>query len=374
MARVFLDLVNKMRSLIIKITFVLFGSWLALCIFDAAVYFSPRRLLPGPVLQLMQQMDANSGSYYRRDPVFGFTIKPGTDFVFPGEEFRFRLQTRLNFSDAGFRGGTVGGPVWGAAFGDSFTFGVGVDQDATWIARLSALTNKEIVNFGVPGHGPYQHTRILQKYGAPLRPKIIFYALFINDLEDGVRFERRRKNPTRKLSFKRFMKKYSASYNLFRNLSRSVKRNLGDETWDGIGLKLLERKLRDPYSVPDENFDSAWAAIAAQIDDAIEESESINANFVLLYFPSKEEVYWELVRERVESIERFEKRIEKLRKITAEFCESRRLPCLDLSPALKHRGLRGEKLYFPVDIHWNEKGNSVVADEIYKFLVENNLI
>ncbi len=373
-AFVFLDLVAMVNHLIIKTALAMFGTSLALGIFDLAAFLLPNHLLPNPVLKLVHQMEANSGAYYRRDPAFGVMIKPGTDFVFPGEEFSFRLQTRLNFPDAGFRGGTLGGPVWGAAFGDSFTFGVGVDQGATWVGRLSALTNREILNFGVPGLGPYQHTRILRKYGAPLRPKIVFYALFTNDVDDGVRFERRQNGHTRKLTVKRFLKKYSVSYNLFRNLSRSIKRDLRDDTWNGIGLKLLERKLRDPYSVPDEKFDSAWAAIAAQIDDAIDESKRINAKFVLLYFPSKEEVYWELAGDRIESIERFEERIGKLRKTTAEYCESRRLSCLDLSPALKTRGLSGEKLYFPVDIHWNEKGNSVVAEEIYKFLVEKNLI
>ncbi|MDH3442574.1 MAG: GDSL-type esterase/lipase family protein [Deltaproteobacteria bacterium] len=363
-----------LKSFIIKTTLVLFSVSFALVAFDLTVYLLPKQLVPGPLLKIVHQMEINSGSYFRRHPTLRFTIKPNTDFVFAGEDFSFRLQTRLNYPDAGFRGGTLGGPVWGAAFGDSFTFGVGVDQAATWVGRLSALTNREIINFGVPGHGPFRYTRILQKYGVPLRPKFVFYALFANDLEDGLRFERRYDGRKQNMSVKRFLKKYSVSYNLFRNLSRALKRDLRDNSWDGIGVKLLDRKLRDPYSVPDGKFDAAWTAVATQIDNAIDESKRINATFVLLYVPTKEEVYWKLAKEKVKSIERFEERIEKLRKTTAEFCESRRLSCLDLSPALKTRGLSGEKLYFPVDIHWNEKGNSVVAEEIYKFLVENNLI
>jgi hypothetical protein len=45
-----------------------------------------------------------------------------------------------------------------------------------------------------------------------------------------------------------------------------------------------------------------------------------------------------------------------------------------LSSALKARARNGEMLYFPVDIHWNEKGNLVVAQEIGNFLREKNLL
>lgn len=365
------------KNFVVNAALVVFSISLALVGFDLAIYLLPKDSLPRPLRDVVEQMEINSGRQYRDHPQLGFTITPKSDFVFPGEEFRFRFHTRLNFPDAGFRGGTLGGPPWGAAFGDSFTFGAGVEQAATWVARLSELTSREIINFGVPGHGPYQYTRILQKYGAPLRPKIVFYALFTNDLEDSQRFEGRHKShksPDRRFSIKRFLKNYSASNNLFRNLSHSFKTKLKDNTWNGIGLKLLDRKLRSPYGIPDGEFETTWATTAKQIEIAVEESKRINATFVFLYFPSKEEVYWELDKEKVKSIDGFEERIARLRKTTLSFCRSRQLLCLDLSPALKSRGLSGEKLYYPVDIHWNELGNLAVAQEIHKFLIENKLI
>jgi SGNH hydrolase-like domain, acetyltransferase AlgX len=132
--------------------------------------------------------------------------------------------------------------------------------------------------------------------------------------------------------------------------------------------------LRSPYGVAESRFASAWTAVARQIEDAVEESKRINATFVLLYFPSKVEVYWELTKGKIKEIELFKERIERLRKVTMAFCVSRGLWCLDLTPALKARGQRGEKLYYPVDIHWNEEGNTVAAREIYEFLVEKKLI
>jgi len=45
-----------------------------------------------------------------------------------------------------------------------------------------------------------------------------------------------------------------------------------------------------------------------------------------------------------------------------------------LTPALKRRAEQGEKVYFSADSHWNDAGNRIVADEIYKQLVEKNIL
>ncbi|MDP2605832.1 MAG: GDSL-type esterase/lipase family protein [Deltaproteobacteria bacterium] len=360
------------KRFLAKTALVLSSILFTLGAFDLTVYLFPRQLLPGPLRNLVFLMDGDT--YYVKDPPIGSMIRPHTDYVFPGEEFSFRIQTRLNFPNTGFRGGTLGGPAWGAAFGDSFTFGAGVDQEATWVAQLSRLTNREIINFGVPGHGPHQYTRIFQKYGVGLRPKVVFYALFSNDLKDGVRFEAPQANRRQRMTAKRFMKRYSASYNILNNVSRSFRKRWTHERRNTIGLKLLDRRLRDPYGIADRKFASAWAGIARQIENAHDESKRINATFVLLYFPQKEEVYWELAKERIESIGVFKERVDRLRKTIVAFCGARDLLCFDLTPTLKARGLRGEIFYFPVDIHWNENGNRLVAQEIYRFLLEKKLI
>jgi len=41
---------------------------------------------------------------------------------------------------------------------------------------------------------------------------------------------------------------------------------------------------------------------------------------------------------------------------------------------LRARGSNGEKLYFPIDTHWNEIGHRVVAEEIYKFLSKAKIL
>lgn len=362
------------RQLLVNTALVVFSICFTTALFDLAVHFLPKQSLPAPLRDVVQQMEITRGEHFINHRELGSMINPASDFIFPGTEFRFRFHTPLDYPDAGFRGGTLGGPAWGAAFGDSFTFGAGVELQATWVARLAELTNREIINFGVPGHGPYQYTKIFEKYGAPLRPKVVFYALFTNDLEDARRFEGKHESRQRGFSPKRFFKNYSVSHNAFRNLWRSLRPVKSQASGSGLGVKLLDRKLRDPYGVPDAEFASVWSAITRQIERAVEASQRSDATFVLLYFPSKEEVYWELAKERVAAIPGFSERIARLQKTAANFCQARKLRCLDLSSALKARAQRGELLYFAEDIHWNEKGNLLAAQEIHRFLADQNLI
>lgn len=365
---------SPFKHFLVNTLLVVLSVTFAMAVFDVAVYFLPKSILPGALRDVVQQLEINRGTQYLDHPELGFTINPASDFVFPGSEFRFRFHTPLDYPDAGFRGGTRGGPVWGAAFGDSFTFGAGVELNSTWVARLAELTKREIVNFGVPGHGPYQYTKIFQKFGAPLRPTIVFYALFINDLKDARRFEGVHTGKGAGLSIKRFLKNYSVSHNVFRNLGRSLSRKRKDAMWHGVGVSLIDRRLRDPYGLPDEEFGESWTAVTAQIEQAAKEAERIGATFVLLYFPSKEEVYWELARDKLAATPGFAQRIDRFRNSALQHCQGRQLLCLDLTPSLKARGLAGEALYFPVDIHWNETGNLLVAQEIHKFLLKRKLI
>jgi hypothetical protein len=361
-----------LKDFVAKTALVLLSVFFTFVAIDLVIYMCPSNLLPGRLRDLAFVMEPEI--HYVNNPSTGFMIRPGSDYIFPGEEFTFRVQTRLNYSNAGFRGGTLGGPVWGAAFGDSFTFGAGVDQEATWVARLARLAQREVINFGVPGHGPPQYTRILDEYGVPFHPKIIFYGIFSNDLKDEVRSETPPARGPEKMTVKKFMRRYSATYNILRNLSRALKRSWATDTPSRIGVKLLDRRLRDPYGIPDEKFASVWAASARRIDEAIAESKRINSTFVLLYFPQKEEVYWELAKERIKDMDTFKERISRLRNSILSFCASRKALCLDLTPALKKHALGGEQLYYPVDIHWNQKGNALVAQEIYQFLLDKQLV
>jgi hypothetical protein len=357
-----------MRTFFGKALAILFGVLFAFFLVEVLGRVLPASLLPGPFNILIQEMAVGTRRYSRPHDDLKYTIKPGTDFELKQPEFVFRYKTNLNFPDAGFRGGTLGGPVWGVAVGDSFTFGSGVNQEATWVAQLAALAKKDVLNLGVPGYGPFQYTRALEKYGGSLSPRIIFYVLYANDLADSIAFQQWLNGRQRKMSHKTYLRRNFITIHLFNKLRgwrKSKKRSV--EVPD-VDVKLVPRRLSDPYGLGKNSYDSAWTLAKRQIEKAHEDSKRINAAFVLLYLPSKEEVYWDQVKAKARRVASAEERSDRLNIDLSEFCSARGLWCLDLSQALRARASKAEKLYFTINIHWTENTHRVAAEEIHRFL------
>lgn len=72
------------------------------------------------------------------------------------------------------------------AIGDSCTFGLGVDDDATWPVRLEGMLrdkgiDAEVVNAGVPGYTAFQGLRFLESRGLALEPDVLVVTFGFND-------------------------------------------------------------------------------------------------------------------------------------------------------------------------------------------------
>ncbi len=72
-------------------------------------------------------------------------------------------------------------------FGDSFTYGVGIEWQDTFGAQLSLLLNTPVINAGVNSHSPTAYTYRLKKLltAKAIPPKaIIIMAIDISDVQD----------------------------------------------------------------------------------------------------------------------------------------------------------------------------------------------
>jgi GDSL-like lipase/acylhydrolase family protein len=363
-----------MKALLGKLALVVLGSFLALLILELSVLLLPPRLLPAPLRDLASEINIRSHKHNVPDPQLRYVIRPGTDFVFTWRDFSFRLKTNLNFPHAGFRGGTLGGPAWGVAVGDSFTFGHGVNQEATWIAQLAKSAQREIINLGVAGWGPQQYTRVLEEYGLPMQPKVVFYGLYSNDLSDSVIFEKWRQGRVGGFSLGRFLREHSVTFSIFRNLRLYLEAGSGDIRLNDVGYRFSSKRLKKIIETNRKSFRPGWPIVKREIEKALEDCQRANATFVLLYFPSKEEVYWDLIKENAESLGSLDNDVGILRKSTLEFCRSRQLLCLDLTPPLKKRAADRQKLYYSIDEHWNDLGHRIVAGEIHRFLLDRKIL
>jgi len=85
-------------------------------------------------------------------------------------------------------GGKAGaGPRW-AVFGDSFTFGLGVDDGQTFVDGLNRYRagGRRYLNLGVPGYSTDQEYLYMQKVLPKLRPERVILVVYLaNDLFDN---------------------------------------------------------------------------------------------------------------------------------------------------------------------------------------------
>jgi len=121
-------------------------------------------------------------NFYVEDPLLGVRLEPGASM-------RFRLHDNpvsvINVNAQGYRGAD-----WTAApgeaeilvVGDSQVFGLGVNDDETFSARLAQLTGRPVLNAGVPTYGPLEYLAITQEILEQRQPKTVVYVLnFLND-------------------------------------------------------------------------------------------------------------------------------------------------------------------------------------------------
>ncbi|PWB74841.1 MAG: hypothetical protein C3F15_07315 [Holophagae bacterium] len=119
-----------------------------------------------------------------------YRLTPGFDMELDGRRYRV--------SSLGLRGGELSPqrPAGGqrvVVLGDSFAFGLGVDEDETFAAQLEALLRRdgrrvEVANLGVPGYHTGQELAWLERAGFALDPDLVVLLYYGND-EIGEAFQ-----------------------------------------------------------------------------------------------------------------------------------------------------------------------------------------
>jgi len=108
-------------------------------------------------------------------------------------EFRSNPVWRIALNEEGFRSATFSGPARSgvlriACIGDSWTFGMNVNQDESYPARVDALLTQqsppratEVMNFGVLGYTSFQGLQLLKTRVLDLRPDVLVIGFGMND-------------------------------------------------------------------------------------------------------------------------------------------------------------------------------------------------
>ena len=111
------------------------------------------------------------------------------------EEFRRNPTWHVDLSSQGHRTAEYTatkrpGSIRIACIGDSWTFGMNVDEDRTYPSRLLARLrdaqpdrNVEVMNFGVLGYSSFQGVQLLKSRVLPLAPDVLVIGFGMNDSE-----------------------------------------------------------------------------------------------------------------------------------------------------------------------------------------------
>jgi len=357
---------ERMVKTVLQNTGLVIVSILApLLIFEGSIRLLPRSALPSQLRGILEKIDLyqQEESWFISDSDLLHKIRPNTDFVAHHPDYTVRVKTNLNLDGIGFRGGGQGGKVWGVAVGDSFTFGAGVNLEETWAFNLANSLGREVINLGVPAQGPAQYTRILKRYGLPMRPRVAFYGFYFNDLDASHRFYRLKR---RWLPLSRYLRQYAITYNLVQGVRSTQRDDSFPIRGDGVEVNFSPSALRRTLERQERKFDQRWQLTIKELSDAVKASKDADVTFVLLYFPSRWEVYWDLIDRQASFPEPLN--ISRLATAVMDYCATQEILCLDLTEPLRSKARLGKQLYFRIDGHWNEEGHQVVSDAIGKYL------
>lgn len=258
--------------------------------------------------------------------------------------------------------------------GDSWTFGYGVEDDEGWVARLAdRLPRRSVINLGLIGSGPEQYVRVFETFGAALEPKLVIFGVFPgNDVRDTRTFRQwlhagRPGNYDEWRFFgghppglRRTLQQRSYLLVLWNEIVKDWNLPFAGSTIefpDGGRLRLAPSAIarNAALAVPENrDFQGAIGAIL----QGQELARAGSADFVVLLYPTKEEVYLPVMGESSpDAVGPF---------VTA--LEQRGVPFIDLRPAMRERARAGDRLYFEIDGHANEAGYRLIADTVMAWL------
>ncbi|MGH7886376.1 MAG: alginate O-acetyltransferase AlgX-related protein, partial [Candidatus Binatia bacterium] len=167
------------------------------------------------------------------------------------------------------------------------------------------------------------------------------------------------------LPVSRYLRQYSVLYNLIGDSRAVVAQAPASSPNDDAPLirRILERQTG--------KFEQRWRLTVKELDAALRASQAAQIELVMLYLPSRWEVYWESIKARNRLPDSLD--IDRLRRTVVEYCGARKIACFDLTPVLKQAARQGKELYFPIDGHWNKEGNRLVAEAVKNFLTAKGL-
>jgi SGNH hydrolase-like domain, acetyltransferase AlgX len=256
--------------------------------------------------------------------------------------------------------------------GDSFVEGGLVAADDLLTATLGRLLGCNVANLGQSAYGPQQELAVLNRYAAPLRPRLCIWTFYEgNDLDDVARYEqltqgngRAARSTPRDRSFGR-----NALLALSCRLGRILVPDASDQAPSGTFREMNGRTtrlfFRDRGALHPRQELSALDEVTSVLTAAHAACAAYRMTLLVVFAPQKFRIYKDYctfppdnpcTRWAPDDLP------ERLRARVAAIGPGIRF--LDLTPALAAEAARGRLLYFADDTHWSAEGHQAAGRAI----------
>jgi len=383
---------RKIKPLIQNLL-VLFVTLLIIVFF---VEVSLRILYPQQTLKSMQE---SSRKIFVKYDYLPFSLKPNSEDIHITEEFNIHIKINSKgFRNKEFSLEKSANTTRIMVFGDSFTFGHGVEENETYSAFLEDIFGEEkveVINAGYKAAmSPDSYYLFLKNEISKYKPDIVIFGIWVgNDLTDindnewlevdnkGLPLNIKSKlyyvdesNRLRNKNFiddgslyrtiGNFLWKYSQTYNLVRNkfsfLLIKIRKSVQDD-FDCIYCDGFNKK-----------HESTWKDMKLIMEASKEIANSNSFELIVAILPTKEQVdnkewerYINFHKDREIVMERPQTEFK-------EILDSLDIGYIDLLPDFQKLNV-DNSFYFENEPHWNVNGHDLVAQKLYNYITNSKM-
>lgn len=296
------------------------------------------------------------------------------------------------------------------ALGDSFTYGIGAAHP--WPERVAEKLNWQVLNLGINGSSPPSQIPPLTEYGLPRHPRVVIQAYFEgNDVypcdqparSQGARWGDNLISPD---LLKTIDLKIS-NWFLPPAITSAINYDVVTPSEVMFNGQLIEVTFAPAY-IATLTLDKArlkssenWRIVSQNLLQMRNLVNAENSIFMLVYVPERTRVYWPLIRENEDVINRmyqdhvyqwvsydncltlsrstpnigamafrdkFDETVDEQQQLVATFAAENDILFLDLTEPLRAQAAQGVVLAHPLETHYNDEGNEIIASAIAAYI------
>ena len=364
-----------MKSIISRISIVLFGFFLAFIMGEAA----------------LRWLGYAASDIYTQGHGGLLILNPNKNIHIRGSCFQNDVKTNsYGFHSREYLLEKPEGVFRIAFIGDSYMEAMQVKQDKTVASLLEQKLNSlnprsyeyEVIPFGISSHGTYKSILYFEKYAVKFKPDLIIAAFSLNDAQDDalefdVSFDQDDK-VIKKADIKpsggilKSVKKILRKSVLITTLRKSYLTVLSNPEKNSDKLSAEVEILLPEYN----NFwRDAWIRQEKLLKNFKEEATKNNSNFMLVSLTDGYRVHKDLLEKFKATTQGNSIDLDKPEKLLSSIAQKNSFPYLALTPLFRERAQKEQgNTIWPCDGHWNEKGHEWAADALFDYLIAQKLI